>query len=349
MAEFHPINEGDVTKPSIRQKVWKHMEDSNIAQMPRPVFNRIPNYRGAAAACQNITKLDEFKHASSVKVNPDKPQAEIRFLTLEHNKLLYVPTPKLKNGLINHIESPSIASKQLLRKCASYEGISEFGREIDLDEEVRIDLVITGCVAVSREGWRIGKGEGYADLEVAMMLVLRIISPEIRIITSVHDSQIVDIPESIMQPHDIPIDIIVTPTQVIHCPRRPRPPGIIWSLLTAKKLSEIPILNVLREREYSSGADVTLRSGDMDGITSLHVRDFGSGHSGKNKRGSERVRNPYLNGEIKRSTDDSVAVKIRENIKSRIVCSDGLDVSNFEFISFTDFISQHPDWSLYKK
>ena len=67
MAEFHPLSESDVTKSSIRQKVWKHMEDNNIAQFPRPVFDRIPNYRGAATACQNITKLDEFKYATSVK------------------------------------------------------------------------------------------------------------------------------------------------------------------------------------------------------------------------------------------------------------------------------------------
>ena len=346
MAEFHSLNEGDVTKSSIRQKVWNHMEVTNIAQFPRPVFNRIPNFRGAPAACENITKLEEFKYATSVKVNPDKPQAEIRFLVLEHNKLLYVPTPKLKNGLINHIQIPETANKQLLRKCASYEGISEYGTEIDLDEEVRIDLVITGCVAVSREGWRIGKGEGYADLEVAMMLLLRIISPEIRIITCVHDSQIVDIPEAIMQPHDIPVDIIVTPTQVVHCPRRDRPPGIIWSLLTAKKLSEIPILNVLREREFSSGADVTLGREHMSENSNLHVREKGSHPRGKSIRGSERKtdRSEEIN-----KFNSSVSVETVGNIKSRTVCSNGLDVSDFEVISFTDFISQHPDWSLHRK
>ena len=348
MAEFHPLSESDVTKSSIRQKVWKHMEDNNIAQFPRPVFDRIPNYRGAATACQNITKLDEFKYATSVKVNPDKPQAEIRFLVLEHDKLLYTPTPRLKNGLINYIQVPKAANKQQLRKCASYEGISEYGREIDLDEEVRIDLVITGCVAVSREGWRIGKGEGYADLEVAMMLLLRIVSPEIRIITSVHESQIVDIPESIMQPHDIPVDIIVTPTQVIHCPRRARPSGIMWSLLTAKKLSDIPILNVIREREYYQGADVTLKKEEPDECTGFHVRDRGSDPSCKGKRGSERsLRKSNPNGENKRS-DDNVSIRSGGSVES-MKCSAGVDVSSFEVISFTDFISQYPDWSLHKK
>ncbi|KAI6656627.1 Methenyltetrahydrofolate synthase domain-containing protein isoform X2 [Oopsacas minuta] len=361
MATFTPILEGDITKASIRHKIWKHLEDSNIALHPRPVFSHIPNYRGATEACDNITKLDAYKYATSIKVNPDKSQEELRFLALRDRKQLYVPTPRLKNGLLNYIQLPEPSTKAI-RRCASYNGISEFGREIDLDDEIRIDLVVTGCVAVSREGWRIGKGEGYADLEVAMMLLLRIMTPEILIITSVHDSQVVEIPESIMQPHDIPVDIIVTPTQVINCPRRPRPPGIIWNLLTTEMLSEIPILNVLREREYSSGADVSLKKTPEDnaqldrasgskskrGVSyrCLYTDRCSGGEENNNYQGEKSLPNvPYTS--IRQASP--VPNPDREDELYEASSPPDVDVSKYQVINFTDFYAQNPDWTLYKQ
>lgn len=82
------------------------MEKNNIAKFPRPVTKRIPNFevsycnnqgfgivhvlmficcQGASQACDNLPDLDAFKKAQTVKVNPDKPQEQARFLVLEVN------------------------------------------------------------------------------------------------------------------------------------------------------------------------------------------------------------------------------------------------------------------------
>ena len=46
----------------------------------RPVYNRIPNFKGASRAAANLTEqLQEFRDARTIKVNPDKPQEEVRF------------------------------------------------------------------------------------------------------------------------------------------------------------------------------------------------------------------------------------------------------------------------------
>ena len=63
-------------------------------------------------------------------------------------------------------------------------------------------------------GYRIGKGEGFADLEYAMMKSMGAVSDDTVIITTVHDDQITDIPAALIGPHDITVDFIVTPTQV---------------------------------------------------------------------------------------------------------------------------------------
>jgi 5-formyltetrahydrofolate cyclo-ligase len=46
-----------------------------------------------------------------------------------------------------------------------------------------------------------------------------------------------------MHSHDIPLDYIVTPDEVIECPPiHARPAGIEWRLLPRERIEEMPIL-----------------------------------------------------------------------------------------------------------
>jgi 5-formyltetrahydrofolate cyclo-ligase len=40
----------NTTKAVVRQKVWEYMEKNDIANFPRPVYHRIPNFKGAQSA-----------------------------------------------------------------------------------------------------------------------------------------------------------------------------------------------------------------------------------------------------------------------------------------------------------
>lgn len=53
----------------------------------------------------------------------------------------------------------------------------------------RPDLIITGCVAVNKDGWRLGKGGGYGDKEIKTFLEK---FGKIPVVTTVHDLQIVE-------------------------------------------------------------------------------------------------------------------------------------------------------------
>ncbi|XP_039007753.1 5-formyltetrahydrofolate cyclo-ligase-like protein COG0212 [Hibiscus syriacus] len=66
----------------IRKRVWDFMEARNIAQNPRPVHHRIPNFVGASAAAKRLSELEVFLKARCVKENPDSPQKQVRFLSL---------------------------------------------------------------------------------------------------------------------------------------------------------------------------------------------------------------------------------------------------------------------------
>lgn len=71
-----------------------------------------------------------------------------------------------------------------------------------------------------------------------MMCAMGAVTPDTIVVTTVHDTQIVDIPEALMEDHDVLVDYIISDTQVIKCNRtKPKPTGIVWSKLTPEKVS----------------------------------------------------------------------------------------------------------------
>ncbi|XP_021264137.1 methenyltetrahydrofolate synthase domain-containing protein isoform X2 [Numida meleagris] len=253
------------SKGDIREKVWDYLEACGLAEFPRPVHHRIPNFKGASHAATRLLGLQEFKAANTVKINPDAPQKNARFLTLEARKTLLVPTPRLRSGLFNRIVPPPGATKETLRICATSQGIKEYSVPVGLDGKARVDLVVVGSVAVSEKGWRIGKGEGYADMEYAMMVSMGAVTEDTPVITIVHDCQVVDIAEELLGDHDLTVDYILTPTRTIktNC-KRPKPRGIIWHKVSYEMLGKIPILKSLRYEEKQAGKDVTLQDEQPD-------------------------------------------------------------------------------------
>ncbi|KAM6223819.1 LOW QUALITY PROTEIN: methenyltetrahydrofolate synthase domain-containing protein [Rhynchocyon petersi] len=250
------------------------MESQNLADFPRPVHHRIPNFKGSYRACENIRKLDAFAGAQEVKVDPDKPLEGVRLLALQSHKTLLVPTPRLRTGLFNRIVPPPGATKDVLRKCATSQGVRNYSVPVGLDSKVLVDLVIVGSVAVSEQGWRIGKGEGYADLEYAMMVAMGAVHQETPVVTIVHDCQVVDIPEVLLGDHDLTVDYVLTPTRVIQtgC-RRPKPSGVLWSQVSAEMLEKIPVLRSLRQREQPPGDPGSHLYKDSHDPTSSESRD----------------------------------------------------------------------------
>jgi len=47
-------------------------------------------FQGAATAAELIPTMQEFKKAQVVKINPDKPQEQARFLTLDVSFFPYI-------------------------------------------------------------------------------------------------------------------------------------------------------------------------------------------------------------------------------------------------------------------
>jgi 5-formyltetrahydrofolate cyclo-ligase len=228
------------TKDAIRKEIWAVLQAKKVARFPG-AEGRIPNFVGAEACARLIATTAWWKNAKVLKVNPDSPQRAIRNKALAEGKVIYMAVPRLR------ADKPFIELDPKKLKCSSYvassiKGGARHGRPVTLDELKGIDLIICGSVATNRTGARVGKGGGYSDLEFALLTEAKKIGPSTPIATSVHPLQIVDddIP---MTEHDIPLNAIVTPEEIIDIkPRFRRPKGIYWKMLPEEKVDAIPLL-----------------------------------------------------------------------------------------------------------
>ncbi|HLG69469.1 MAG TPA: 5-formyltetrahydrofolate cyclo-ligase [Chloroflexota bacterium] len=234
-------------KAAARQRVWQLLEEQKLARFPRPVRGRIPNFAGSEVAERRLAALPEFEAAGVVKVNPDAPQRMVRYAALKAGKTLLTPTPRLREGFLC-LEPAAIPAGNLL-EAASIAGAAKYGRAIALPDIPAIDLLVVGSVAVTEAGARAGKGEGYGELEYAMLRMFGKVRPDTPVVTSIHEAQLVA--ELPFEPFDVPVELIVTPERVIRTQsRQPKPDRIYWELLPEEKLAAIPLLQELaRTRE----------------------------------------------------------------------------------------------------
>jgi len=199
-----------LAKEDIRMKVWRLMEEKGIATFPRPIFHRIPNFLGTEKAAQRLKELPEYKGAKAIFCNPDSPQRSVREMALRDGKILVMATPRLRKGFL--LLDPHVISQNRIFEASSIRGAFKHGRLIK-PSEVKVDLFVAGSVAVSQDGGRLGKGTGYSDKEYVILKKAGGLAPEVLVVTTVHDVQIVEkIPKD---EWDVPVDVIVTPTRVI--------------------------------------------------------------------------------------------------------------------------------------
>uniref|UniRef100_A0A2U9IPF9 5-formyltetrahydrofolate cyclo-ligase n=1 Tax=Acidianus sulfidivorans JP7 TaxID=619593 RepID=A0A2U9IPF9_9CREN len=226
-----------MNKEEIRQLIWKTLEEKNIAAFPRPVYGRIPNFKGSEIAAKILSETKEFKQAEVIKINPDSPQRKVREIALREGKKVLVPTPRLR-GQFFLLDGRKISDP---RKLSSISGFTSEGERIDLDKIPKIDMIIVGSVAVTKTGDRVGKGEGYSELEYAILRELKKIDEKTPVATTVHSIQIVDnIPTEIF---DVPVDIIATEKELIRTnPKRPKPDRLYLDHLTKEKIEDTPYL-----------------------------------------------------------------------------------------------------------
>ena len=157
-------------------------------------------------AAARLLDVEPWKSATAIKVNPDSPQRPLRAEALRRGITVFVPTPRLRGGFKKL--DPRRIPPDKIEEAASLSRGDRWSEEVALTDMPRLDAIVCGSVAVTRDGRRCGKGEGYSDLEFAILRELG--HPPVPVATTVHDLQVVDsVPRD---PTDQPLSVIATPT-----------------------------------------------------------------------------------------------------------------------------------------
>ena len=231
------------TKDEVRRGVWERMREGGAARFPFPIVGRIPNFKGAEAAAERLAGTDAWKRAKVLKCNPDSPQRPVRQRALDEGKTIYMAVPRLTE-LECFIEiDPAGMDAAARRKASTIAGAADHGEPVPIDALRPVDLIVAGSVGVRRDGARAGKGGGYSDLEYALAKTLGLVGDDrTTIATTVHPLQLTD-DRWELRPHDIPVDLIVTPDETIETrTKHPRPEGVYWDLLKPEMRAKIPVL-----------------------------------------------------------------------------------------------------------
>lgn len=229
------------SKHETRNAVWDQLAERKVARFPFPPHGRIPNFAGAREASERLLAHPLFANAKNVKVNPDAPQRYVREAALRRGIVVYLPTPQLRGGFKRL--DPATIPEDKIAEAASLSRGQRWATDIPLEALPPVDLIVTGSVAVTRRGFRCGKGHGYGDLEYAILRELG--HPPVPVMTTVHSLQLVrSFPR---EAHDLPVSYIVTPSELIEVAMPPPPPdGIDWERITHAHLETMPVLKALR-------------------------------------------------------------------------------------------------------
>ncbi len=243
----------DATKQEIRERIWDDLEESGEARFPFPPHGRIPNFADAKAAAERLADQPEWQQAETIKANPDAPQLPVRRRALREGKTVYMAVPRLRDEKCFLRLDPD--ELEDYDDATTVSGSSKHGVQVGPEVVAEIDLIVSGSVAVGTgeqnpsAGVRIGKGEGYSDLEYAILHELDLVDDQTPVVTTVHERQCID-DEIPTDEHDVSMDVIVTPDQVYRPANSLENQGTIgidWELLSDERLEEIPVLNRIRD------------------------------------------------------------------------------------------------------
>lgn len=231
-------------KQALRGEVWQALDDEGLARFPG-AHGRIPNFAGAREAAERLRREAVWQRAGVVKANPDAPQWPVRQRALADGIVLYMAVPRLAEPE-PFIRLDPAAIDEHPRSATSIKGAQRNGRPVAVADLSPVELVLVGSVAVDASGARLGKGGGFADLELALAQEAGMIDDRAVVATTVHPRQVVATDRIPVTAHDVPVDLIVTPDNAWWCDRAPRPDGIHWDELTQDKIAAIPLLSRLR-------------------------------------------------------------------------------------------------------
>lgn len=169
-------------------------------------------------------------------------------MSVQAGKLILLPQSRLRTGFFSLLDSRQVRTQDTKIEAPTSTDVKERGKPWPLMSPLpRVDLIVVGSVAVDPvSGARIGKGEGFAALEHAMLRALDVTDATTPVVTTAGRAGGARNDTRILR-HDVPVDVIMTSTQTMRTQagrHLPEASGIYWELLSPEKLGSIRVKQI---------------------------------------------------------------------------------------------------------
>ncbi|MCJ8140644.1 5-formyltetrahydrofolate cyclo-ligase [Falsirhodobacter halotolerans] len=231
----------------IRQRIWDRLRPvaRPDARFHLDFDQFVPDFDGSDAATDRVALPDGL-----VFVTPDNAMLTLRARLIAQRRRFVIASYNLRRGflLVDPAFMPALAPDDL----ATLDVMERHARPLDLAALSAlgpIGLVATGASAVSMDGVRFGRGHTFLDLEWGIFAHLGMVGDGTKIVAITHDVQLADDLLNVTD-HELPVDLIATPTRLVRVPRKGRRPrGVRWNDVGPDLIATIPPLAELaRER-----------------------------------------------------------------------------------------------------
>lgn len=221
------------------------IRESVIRPLPRKDLGNAPGRIG-----EHLRRNTSYRQASLVFVTPAEILRQIRMNVLTDNKALLMPSSHLREGF--YLLKPFSIPFKELAKAVTPAGLSRFGIKLKAADLrcLRVDFVIAETLAVDRDGYMVGDGNGFLDLTVAILAAYGAMAAQTMIVTVPTESQTLAELHT-PDPWDVRAHAILSVEAMteLRNPKDEKYP-ILWEQLTLDRIKRItPLWQLYRAKE----------------------------------------------------------------------------------------------------
>lgn len=235
-------------KAELRRELWKYFKKDRGLQLGDT--SAIPDFAGSEGAAVRLLCEKVGERARCILVQRAGSLLAFARLALHADKtLVFVRGSLNAPACFLRVDAAAIPTAHRDR-AVSDDGLERFAKPVRPSDLDTIDLAVVGALAVDAGGSRIGPGGSGFDLAWAILRECGKLSVKTPVAAIVHPSQIVRQPLP-MAAQDFPIDLIVTPSDVLltHT-QAARPWGVDPAALTPELRAKVAFL---RDRPDPAG------------------------------------------------------------------------------------------------
>jgi len=200
---------------------------------------------GMGPVFERLRRLPFYKESRHILCPPVADCFQIRLNALSDGKLLTIPTPGLTKGFIQ-LDPKTIPPAQRFQAARLFPDASK-GMRVPYDRPVLppIDLVVAEALCADMEGHILGDGSGHLDLQVAILIDLNWLSPDVALLAVVSERDVLPVVPS--EGTDVRVHWILTSERAVRSSLSGFPHAAVdWAQLDPRRIRRNAALFYLR-------------------------------------------------------------------------------------------------------